>query len=61
MTHQPAKHISVSWPFESGNIIKWLNHFDICAKANGWDAALKAVKVPTLLESEALAVWLDLT
>ena len=30
-------------------------------KANSWDAAIKAVKLPTLLEGEALAVWLDLT
>ena len=60
MTQQP-KHISVPRPFESGNIIEWLSRFEICAKANGWDAAVKAVKLPTLLESEALAVWLDLT
>ena len=59
--HQPAKHISVPQPFESGNVIEWLNRFDICAKANGWDAAVKPVKLPTLLEGEALAVWLDLT
>ena len=61
MSHQPAKHISVPRPFESGNVIEWLNRFDICAKANGWDAAVKAVKLPTLLEGEALAIWLDLT
>ena len=48
-------------PFESGNIIKWLSRFEIHAKANGWDATVKAVKLPTLLEDEALAVWLDLT
>jgi len=60
MTQQP-KHISVPRPFESGNIIEWLSRFEICAKANGWDAAVKAVKLPTLLEGEALAVWLDLT
>ena len=59
--HQPAKHINVPRPFESGNVIEWLNRFDICAKANGWDAAVKAVKLLTLLEDEVLAVWLDLT
>ena len=47
--------------FESGNIIEWLSCFEICAKANGWDTAVKAVKLLTLLEGEALAVWLDLT
>ena len=60
MTQQP-KHISVPRLFESGNIIEWLSRFEICAKANGWDATVKAVKLPTLLEGEALAVWLDLT
>ena len=59
--HQPAKHICVPRPFESGNVIEWLNRFDICAKASGWDATVKAVKLPTLLEGEALAVWLDST
>ena len=58
---QQLKHISVPRPFESGNITEWLSRFEICAKANGWDAAVKAVKLPTLLEGEALAVWLDFT
>ena len=50
MTQQP-KHISVPRTFESGDIIEWLS----------WDTAVKAVKLLTLLEGEALAVWLDLT
>ena len=58
---QQLKHISVPRPFESGNITEWLSRFEICAKANGWDAAVKAIKLPTLLEGEALAVWLDFT
>ena len=58
---QQLKHISVPRLFESGNITEWLSRFEICAKANGWDAAVKAVKLPTLLEGEALAVWLDFT
>ena len=41
--------------------MKWLNRFKICAKANGWDAAVKAVKLPTLLEGKVLALWLDFT
>ena len=58
---QQMKHISVPRPFDSGDITEWLNRFEICAKANGWDAAVKAVKLPTLLEGEALAIWLDFT
>ena len=58
---QEPKHISVPQPFESGNIVEWVHCFNICAKANGWTNDTKAVKLPTLLEGEALAVWLDLT
>ena len=56
---QQLKHISVPRLFESGDITEWLSRFKICTKANGWDAAVKAVKLLTLLEGEALAVWLD--
>ena len=58
---QEPKHISVPRLFESGNVIEWLHRFNICAKANGWNDAKKALKLPTLLEGEAVAVWLDLT
>ena len=58
---QEPKHISVPRPFWSGNVVEWLHRFNICTKANGWNDATKAVKLPTLLEGEALAVWLDLT
>lgn len=33
---------------------------NICAIDNGWSNATKTVKLTTLLEGEALAVWLDL-
>ena len=56
-----SKHISVPRPFQSGDITEWLLRFDICSKANGWNAAKKALKLPTLLEGEALAAWTELT
>ena len=34
--------------------------FRICSKANKWNAANQALKLPILLEGEALAVWLEL-
>ena len=35
--------------------------FEICSKENKWDNAAQALKLPTFLEGEALAVWLELT
>ena len=54
-------HVSLPKPFTSGNIHEWFVHFDICSDTNKWDDNKKAVKLPTLLESEALAVWLELS
>lgn len=55
------RHVSLPRPFSSGDVKDWFQRFDICARANGWDAEAKAKKLPTLLEGEALAVWLELT
>ena len=56
-----SKHISVPRPFKNGYITEWLLRFDICSKANGWDTAKKALKLPMPLEEEALAAWTELT
>ena len=40
---------------------EWLQGFEICSKANKWDDAAQALKLPTFWEGEALAVWLELT
>ena len=55
------RHISLPKPFSSGDIRDWFQRFEICAKANGWEAAAKATRLPTLLEGEALAIWLELS
>ena len=55
------RHISVPKPFASGDASEWFQRFDICSRANGWSAETKATKLPTLLEGEALAIWLELS
>ena len=53
-------HVSIPKPFSSGDVVEWFQRFDLCSDANNWEDEVKAVKMPTLLESEALAAWLDL-
>ena len=55
------RHISLPKPFASGDVQEWFQRYEICCKTNGWDAAAQALKLPTLLEGEALAIWLELT
>ena len=55
------KHIAIPKPFSHGDVREWFQRFEICCKANAWDDAKKALKLPTLLEGEALAVWLELS
>ena len=56
-----GRHISLPKPFASGNVNKWCQRFEICSKANEWNDATTALKLPTLLEGEAFAVWMELT
>ena len=56
-----SSHVSLPKPFASGNISEWFTRFDICSDANEWDDDKKVVKLPTLLEGEAFAAWLDLS
>ena len=55
------KHISLPSPFSEGNPVEWFQQFEICCSANEWNDATKAKKLPTLLEGEALATWLELS
>lgn len=54
-------HISLPKAFASGDVNEWFKRYDICCKANGWNEATSALKLPTLLEGEALAIWLELS
>ena len=55
------RHISVPKSFANGDASEWFKRFDICSRANEWSDETKALKLPTLLEGEALATWLDLS
>ena len=35
--------------------------YEICCDANNWDDTMKTKQLPTLLEGEALAIWLELS
>ncbi|CDW60788.1 zf-CCHC domain containing protein [Trichuris trichiura] len=49
--------VTLPRPFENGNFTEWLLKFELCANANGWDDAVKRLKLPTLLEGEAFLVY----
>ena len=53
-------HVSLPKLFADGDVHDLFKRYDICCRANGWDASTKALKLLTLLEREALAVWSDL-
>ena len=53
-------NISILKPFGSGDVTDWFKRFKICSKANQYNDATKAVKLPMLLEGEVLAIWLGL-
>ena len=55
------RHISVPKPFANGDVNEWFKRYEICCKANGWNEATIALKLPTLLEGGTLAVWLELS
>ena len=56
-----GRHVSLPKPFASGDVNEWCQRFEMCSKANEWNNATMALKLPTLLEGEALAVWMELT
>ena len=55
------KHISLPNPLAEGDPANWFLKYEICCTANEWGDEVKAKKLPTLLEGEALAVWLELS
>jgi hypothetical protein len=56
-----GRHTSLPKPFASGDVNEWCQRFKICSKANDRNNAMMVLKLRTLLEGEALAVWMELT
>jgi len=56
-----ASVISLPKPFAEGNPVKWFQKNDIFCTADGWENEAKAKRLSTLLEGEAIAVWLELS
>ena len=52
-----SKHICLPSTFKEGDPTEWFQRYEICCAANEWTEAIQFVKLPTLLEGEALAVW----
>ena len=61
VTEMAAGHISVPKSFCDRDAREWFQRFEICCSANQWNDEAKARKLPTLLEGEALAIWLELS
>ena len=59
-TSERQIHVSVPKPFPTGDVSEWFTRYEICSIANGWNDEQKALKLPILLEGEALALWLEL-
>ena len=60
-TTSGAKHVSLPRLFSEGDPTEWFKCYELCCSANDWSDKLKAKKLPTLLEGEALGTWLELT
>ena len=43
--------------FEGGDVDEFIEHFEICALANGWEVEKKALMIATCLKGEALGVY----
>ena len=57
---EPQRHISLPSCFSHRNFADWLEHFEMCVTTNAWQEDMMALKLPTLLEGEALVAWLGI-
>ena len=59
--NHPPGGMSIPSKFEDGNIVEWLNKFEVCARANQWDDNARLRRLPTFLNGRAFAVYSRLT
>ena len=55
------RHSSVPVIFSSGDVREWFLRFEICSQANKWSKKTMSLKLPMLLEGEALVAWVELS
>ena len=55
------QHISLPRPLGEEDPTDWFLKYEICCVSNNWVDEVKAKKLPTLLEGEPLAIWLELS
>ena len=54
-------HLCCDRPLAEGDPTDWFLKYEICCVSNDWGDEVKAKKLPTLLEGEPLAIWLELS
>ena len=43
--------------FDDGDLVSWLDSFDVCATANNWNDENRLRRLPTLLTGRAFAIF----
>ena len=56
-----GKYISFPRPLAEGDPTDWFLKYETCCVLNFWGDEVKAKKLPTFLEGEPLAIWLELS
>ena len=54
---QTVGALTISSPFDDGNIIEWFEKFRVCATSNQWDEASQLRRLPTFMTGRAFAIY----
>ena len=55
--HQWPMGVALPNKFDDGDVVSWLDSFDVCAAANNWNDDARLRRLPTLLVGRAFAVF----